>query len=294
MLCLRSAGIEQQCRRTFYLGRIQQLQSSERLVQDVASHIAQSTRTIIPPSAPVPGMIDFVIWIHLGRTGKQIPVQGFGNAVFLFGNIQSLRPDGTVGSTFHLRHVTDFAVPYPLAYQVGTLVRRTLVTHLGNYSRRSGQAGKQTGLIYGVRQRFLAIYMFAHRHGISSNDGMCMVGSSDDNGIDVLTHLIVHLTIVPILLRIGKLIEHTFRVAPVYVTKRHDIFRSLHMVDVGVSHTADTYGGNVQTVTGRHVSVALTQNAARSNGKTRQSQTSGLKKFSSCKFRHGSLDFKIG
>src|SRR5699024_9409085 len=145
-------------------------------------------------------------------------------------------------------------------YQVGTLVRRTLVTHLGNYSRRSGQAGKQTGLIYGVRQRFLAIYMFAHRHGISSNDGMCMVGSSDDNGIDVLTHLIVHLTIVPILPRIGKLIEHTFRVAPVYVTKRHDIFRSLHMVDVGVSHTADTYGSNVQTVTGRHVSVALTQN----------------------------------
>ena len=100
---------------------------------------------------------------------------------------------------------------------------------------------------------------------------MCMVGRSDDNGIDILAHLIVHLTIIPILLRIGKLIEHTFRVAPVYVTQRHDIFRSLHMINVSVSHTTDTYGSNVQTVTGRYVSVTLTQNAAWSNGKTRQS-----------------------
>ena len=89
-------------------------------MQDMAGHVTQCAGSVIPPSAPVPGMINVVVRVQFGRSGEKIPVQCVGDAVRLFGCIQSLRPDRTVGGAFHFSHLTDFSIPDPFANKVGT------------------------------------------------------------------------------------------------------------------------------------------------------------------------------
>ena len=224
----------------------------------MTGHITQCTCTVIPPSTPVPGMINVVVRVQFGRSGEKIPVQCVGDAVRLFGCIQSLRPDRTVGGAFHFGYFADFSIPYPFANQVGTFARCSLITHLSNYSGRGGQLGQQTGFVNGVSQRFLAVYVLAHCHGVCRDDGMSMVGGSNDYAVNGFAHFIVHLAIIPVFLRIREFIEYAFGIFPVYVTKGYDVFGALHVVDVGMAHTADTYGCEVQFVGWGNVSVAHT------------------------------------
>lgn len=66
--------------------------------------------------------------------------------------------------------------------------QKNLVTHLWNCLLPKKQPGGQADGTRAIRRSastvFLAIFMFAHRRGISSNDGMCMINNADDNGID--------------------------------------------------------------------------------------------------------------
>ena len=134
VLSVRCAVSQQQGRRTLNFGRITQLQGLERLVHDVASHITQSTCTIIPPSAPVPRMVDLVIRIQFSRTCEEIPVQCRRNLISLFRSVQTLRPDRTVGSAIYACYFTNLTIPDPFANEVCIGCRRTLVTHLCYYT----------------------------------------------------------------------------------------------------------------------------------------------------------------
>ena len=200
-------------------------------------------------------MINFIIRIQLSRAGKQVPVQCTGDTVCLFRSIQSLRPDRTVSSTFHLSHFTDFAIPYPFANQIRTFIGCPLITHLSDNTGRSSQLSQQTGLINRVSQRFLTEYVLAHCHRISSNNSMSMVGSSNNYPIDRFTHFIVHLPIVPIFLCFRKFVEHTFCISPVHIAKSHNVFSALHLINIGMSHAANTHGCKIQFITGSHMTV---------------------------------------
>ena len=52
----------------------------------------------------------------------------------------------------------------------------------------------------------------------------------------------------PVFLSFGELVEYAFGIFPVHITEGYDVFGALHIVDVGVSHTSDTYGCEVQFV----------------------------------------------
>ena len=185
VLSRRSTILQQHRRRSLNASRVGKLQSLERLMQDVASHITQSTCTVIPPSTPVPRMISLVERSHLSRTCKQIPVQSRRNLVSLLRSIQTLRPDRTVGCAINASYLTDLTILDPLRYQVSSLSRRTLVTHLSNNVRISlSQLRQQTSLVDRVSQRLLRINVLAQSHGVSRDDGVCMVSRSYQNSVD--------------------------------------------------------------------------------------------------------------
>ena len=247
-LGIRSAVGQQQGGRALYLGRIAQLEGGYHWLHDVASHIAKGTRTIVPPSSPVPGMIYLIERTHLRRAGKQVPVEGLRNTADGLRRVQALWPDRTVGGTLHLGHLTYLTVPNPLAHQVGAFGRRALVAHLGSHLVFISQLGEQTGLIHRMCHRLLGIYMLAHSHRVGSDDGVGMVGCRAKHGIKGAAHLVKHLAVVPILLGVGEASHHILGVLPIYIAQSHDVVGLLHVLDVAVAHTADTYSGNVQFV----------------------------------------------
>ena len=209
VLSRRSAILQQHRGRSLYTSRIGQLQSLERLMQDVASHVTQRTCTEVPPSTPVPRMISHIERSHLCRTDEQIPIHSLRNLIHLLRSVQALRPNGTVRCAIYASHLTDLTIPDPLSHQVSTLVRRTLVTHLSDNLRMSlSQLRQQTSLIDRVSQRFLCVNVLAQCHRISGDDSVCMVSCSDQHSVDRATHLIEHLAIIPVLLRLRMTIEY--------------------------------------------------------------------------------------
>ena len=244
----------------------------------MASHITQSTCTVIPPSAPVPRMINLVVRTNGSRSCKQIPVQCRRDLVSLFRSIQTLRPDRTVGCTFHFRYFTDFTVPDPFANQISVGCRRTLVTHLSGYIIFLSQIGQQTGFVNRVSQRLLCIHVFAHCHGVGRDDSVSMVGSSNQYGVDGFTHFVIHLAVIPVLFSLRMTFEYRFSIFPVDIAKRYDIFCFLHILKVGITHTADTDSSNVQLIGWSCVSVRFSQDGPRNDRESCSSCGSSLKK----------------
>ena len=65
------------------LGEIKKLKEERNMtivlvshrMEDVASHVTESTCTEIPPSAEVPRSVDLVVWTHRCRSDEAVPVQ---------------------------------------------------------------------------------------------------------------------------------------------------------------------------------------------------------------------------
>ena len=219
----------------------------------MAGHIAQSTGTEVPPSTPVPRLVDLVVGTIGGRSEEEIPVQGLGYGVNLRGTHQTLRPDGTVGEGIHTGNLADLAVPDPVAHLLYALARRSLVTHLGSHAVLGSELGEQTRLVNGVRQRLLAIYVLAELHGVGSNKCVRVVRRSAHYGIDLVCDLVVHLAPVPEALCLRETVERALGIVPVRVAEGYDILL-LEVVQHGRSASADTYTCDVKFVRGGLVS----------------------------------------
>ena len=107
--------------------------------------------------------------------------------------------------------------------------------------------------------------MLACHHGLSSNNGMSVVGSSNHNSIGRLQHLVVHLTIITIPLGIGVLLEDVLGILPVAVTEANDVICLCHFGKVSSTASANTDTEDVQFVTGSFVSVFSTQYRVRND-----------------------------
>ncbi len=64
-------------------------------------------------------MINVVVGTHLGGSDEAIPVETFRDGLCVCRNIESLRPERTVGSAVNASYLADFSVPYPVAYEIG-------------------------------------------------------------------------------------------------------------------------------------------------------------------------------
>src|SRR5690606_22226865 len=113
-LRIRSTIVQQHGRGTLYLCRITEVEAFEYRVQNMTSHITQCTCTEIPPTAPVPGMINIIERTVVGRPNKEIPFQSGWYAISFLGSHQTLRPDRSVGKCFHFGYFTNLAVGNPI------------------------------------------------------------------------------------------------------------------------------------------------------------------------------------
>ena len=238
------------------MNREAQFQRLDSRMHDMARHISESTCTVFPPSAPIPRMIDVVERSEFTRSCKQIPIQRRRYFIDFRRGIQTLRPNRTVGSAIHAFHLTDLAVPDPFADLIDTFARCPLITHLARDLIFLSQLRKQTRFVNRVSQRFLYVNVFAQRNGIGRNNRVRVVGRSHDHSVDRFAHFVVHLPIVPILLGFGMRIEYFFGILPVHIAKSDDVFSRRHLLDVGISHSADTHGGNIQLI--RRGGIAMT------------------------------------
>ena len=260
-LCRGSGLVQQQRRAALHLGRIAQFQPLEHGVQDMAGHVAQRTRTEIPPSAEVPRRIGGVVGTIGSRTDEGVPVHRLGDAHILLGTRQALRPDGTVGEGVHAAHLADLAVPDPFADLAHAFGRCALVAHLRGHLVLVGQLGQQARLVDGVGQRFFAIYVLAGGDGVGGDDGVRVVRRSDHHGIGRLEHLVVHLAVVVELLGRRITFENVVGVFPVDIAQADDVL-ALQALQHRSAASADADAQDVEFVTGGRVAELLTQNRA--------------------------------
>ena len=110
--------------------------------------------------------------------------------------------------------------------------------------------------------------MLAVEHCLGRDNSVSVVGGGYYYGVNTLHELSVieHLAEVPEACCFREFVEHALSVVPVYVAKCHDVFRALYCIDVGVTHTADTYGSDVELVRWGNVSEAFAQNRTWSDG----------------------------
>src|SRR5512133_1290140 len=125
----------------------------------MAGHVTKCAGAEIPPSAPVPGGINFIERTHRSRTDKKIPVQSLRNGHYLCRTLKSLRPDWTVSPGMNLFNLAYFAIPYPFTKLTDTITGITLVTHLGCHFVFGCKFCQQPGFVNGMGQRFLTIDM---------------------------------------------------------------------------------------------------------------------------------------
>ena len=251
-------------------------------MQDVAGHVAQRTRTEIPPAAEIPRGIDRVVGTHRRRPDEGVPVERLGHALVVFGTHQPLRPDRAVGEGLDLAHLADFAVPYPFADLAHAFGRSALVAHLRGYLVLGGQFGQQTRFVDRVRQRFLAIDVLAGRNGVGRDDRVGVVGRSHHDRIGRFEHLVVHAAVIVVAFGRRVTLEDMLRVFPVDVAQADDVlaFKALQYRSAA---TADADTQDIEFVAGRGMPEFLTQNRA---GYDRQPDCGGSPLFQEASSRH--------
>src|SRR5665648_172813 len=111
-------------------------------MQYMAGHISECTCAVIPPSSPVPWGINTVIRSHRCRAHKEVPVKGIRHPLTFGRPVESLWPDRPVSKGIYPFHIPYLVILYPFNYQVDTLSRRTLVSHLGSHFLFGGKSGK--------------------------------------------------------------------------------------------------------------------------------------------------------
>ena len=109
----------------------------------------------------------------------------------------------------------------------------------------AGELGQHARLEDGMRQRLLAVDMFAKADGHRRGRGVGVVGSGDGHGVDALGLLFQHLPEVGILGRLRVAVEHVRRTAGIDVAKCHDVL-AFAAVDVDLSLAAGTDRRNVK------------------------------------------------
>src|SRR5262249_10572766 len=152
-----------------YRSRGSQLKGREHGGEVVNSHIPQTTRSKVPPTAPGEWDICWMVRPIRGWTKPQVPLQSLRHRWRVCGAIYALGPpkrffplvSGSIRPDVNLPYRADRPVPNPFVEQAVALKRHALIAHLRSYLRFPSSFGKRTGFEDGSRQRFLAIDMFS-------------------------------------------------------------------------------------------------------------------------------------
>ena len=133
--------------------RVAKLQSHERHVSSMASHITKGAGAEIPPATPSKRMITRSIRAHLGRPDEFIPMnmfRAFMGTGWSGGNFRSLWPNRPVGPNMNFFNLTDNACTNDFYCFAETVFSGTLITHLGADLLFNSKFTKNASFFYGV------------------------------------------------------------------------------------------------------------------------------------------------
>src|SRR5436305_8340274 len=157
----------------------------------MASHVAKGASAVIDPASPFEWLIVWVIGALRGRPKKEIPMNVRGNRRRGSWPVHALGPDRAIAPDMNLMNRADSPALDYFDRPTQPAFGASLVSHL----RRNFVFGRglahEPRFINRVRERLLAIDMFAHAHRHNTRGGMMMVRSRDDHRIHVL-HLLKH------------------------------------------------------------------------------------------------------
>src|SRR5437773_720319 len=110
------------------------------------------------------------------------------NRVRAFRTKLSLRPPtfGAIRPAMDFANLADRSGPNDFAQLAIAYARMTLVTHLRRDFVFTRGKGESASFINGVRKRFLAINVFAHRNGEHRSGRVMMIGRAYSDGIEFL------------------------------------------------------------------------------------------------------------
>ncbi len=182
------------------------------MIDEVCAHIADGADAPIGPAAPVEGMVDGVIADLGSDAKKKIPVEALGHRIVsgegggearvhagavpaerVGGNFQrlgtrdALRPEAerTVGPDVDFADFADGAGPDVFDGGAGFVEGVALVAHLRGDFGFFGAAGEVAGFFDTPGERLLHVDVLAEIHGGGGDGGVHVVGSGDDDGVDV-------------------------------------------------------------------------------------------------------------
>ena len=240
---------------------ITEIEAGHGHVEQVSAHVPNRADAPIDPTAPIEGVIDGVIVDAGTDTKEEIPGESFGDGVVpchrrgessidargiplecidrfdcSLGTWDTLGPEayGAIGPNLDFTDFPDGAGLYKFDSSFGVVERATLVAHLSDeLGLILGLGRKFAALIDGPAKGFLNVDMFVEIHGRESDGSVHVVGSGDNDAVDVLL-LFEHLAVVGIALGFGDDI----------VFQMKDIFEaSFGLGGIGRGHGLDGTGG---------------------------------------------------
>ena len=237
---------------------IEQLERHRGDVDGVAGHVAERTGAEIEPAPPVERLVIGVVRPIRGRAQELGPAILVGNARRVFGPADALRPDRAIGPDVDVLDRAQNPRSDQLDPRAEAILGGPLIAHLGTELLLGGERPHQPRLLDRPGQRLLAEAVLAHPHGHHAGRGVGVVGRADRHRVDLVAHLLEHLAVVEVLLRLGVLFTHLVEDFAVDVAQGDDLTVSAGVVGVTVSLAADADAREADLFIGR-----LTERASR-------------------------------
>jgi len=178
---------------SFNLRRIDEVQGAERHVHRMTRHVADRTRAEIQPAAP-----DRTVHKHPFYTDAPGPGRARHPSSGVAEPGLSLPDAPFPAARWGGRPEVDFAHrPDDSGLNTFDGPRRpsaalALVAHLGDDAGFLRQIAEVARLVNGLRQRLLAIDVFAQPHGMGFGDGVEVIRRGNGHGVNVLADLVKH------------------------------------------------------------------------------------------------------
>ena len=234
-------------------GRSVQVQRPEGGIDDVAEPVAHGPGAEGHPAAPVPRNPHRGVGPEGHGPQPQIVVKAFGGFI-RFGElfqVAQLAIDVFEGVATGMdgMDLADGSRPDPFADAADGPAGMALVAQLRDDLVLGGRGHESAHLLDGVGQRFFAIDVFAAAHGFHGNDRVGVVGSADDDRVNLLAHLVEHDAVILEPFGLGILGELLGGVVVVHVAEGDEVLAfARDGVDVGAALAADADSGDVEFV----------------------------------------------
>lgn len=243
-------------RGAFRADRYRRMQADriENRIEDVAAHVANGAGAELEAFAPVDRMIIFVADEGPIRANTQpkIPIEAFGNRIRDIGARRGVAP-GFWAPGMHFFDLADDAIADELNGHAIMADRVDLDAHLGDQPFFMRELGKRARFVEIVRERFLAINMFAELHRAHSGRRVHVVGQRNIHGIDVfalfieeLAPILIDFDVRKALLELFGAIEIDFRNGDEF-----EVIEFGELVDVRASLARATKAGVAEDAVGR-------------------------------------------